>query len=1167
MATSVVSAMLVAGMAMPSLAVNSATEVRYSEKYLSSPAIAIDLKSGERDLSREELATLVSDRYNTTLVSVADEDGSTVTSGNVGTDYEARLGNGKYAKVVLYGDLNSDGIVDLRDANILYQTYTSKATLREVLAKAGDLTADGAIDLRDANRAYNYYTRSDSAIVADLDKLPEQEVQVLGNYSVTFEDRYVNNQNENAYKGMLEVSPELEEKIENIYFYAVDANGDLVATNPLAGPYTLEAYTSKIPVVLDTTQYASMPDGVNTIKAIVAGANHADYQTGEVLATFTIEKHTDEIDAAKIVGVRGTRPASTGANAGSVSFDIQSDVKIVKAYYVAKTSESAPTTIPNDFQDNDNNYTGVINVNDNKVTNASVKLDVSNQAYYVYFILEDEYGSVSTSVCNGSSSEAYALIPPATYTKTAKVVTTVEMPNLEDVTALSDAKATITTSEVMSATDKFQAVLYKDGKPFATATVTGASSGKTVQVALSTFNLVKDSTTLSSLEAGEYYMSVFGEGNATDTVSTDAVGSNTVTVSPIASVSDIDFTRYMDNGTEHTKLSWKTPHNRFDIATPGYEVYVSAYDQTAKAYNNFSTKISRTQTENPDDSSIIEQIDPGRIKDNTLYKAKIVTLVKTPHKLSEANSLPTISKEFFRLETPKVVVNSATSSEATLELESISSSTPKDNTISGKIPTYSVEVYIQNPNYQGNSATEAQYIRASQYDQAVEVNASSGRFTVKDLTGDTHYAIKLVATVQGESGAVRGESEFVDLGTKKAMFNIDNKEVTTNADTRNGKIHATSTVVSVDGVDYKISEYVELSKVAAIVKGLKNGDHITYSTATPNEVSIAISTTDNVTNVRTLPAAAKDMVVNITGNPYDQKIATTASNNPAQVNITGMPGGSLDISGVTAKDNRIVITNATVKTGSSAKDVVIAAGSTVTFDGYYTATASVETPVKVESGKINVTKTNSNVLDVTGFTTGLVATVSGTGTQEGTITLKGKGNVEVVSSGVTVASTVNVTTIDGKVNLSSSGLTGHQSVTVTYTTTPSSGSNDTVTAFANEVAPFDLTNIAIKQYDYNDSADKAAVEAITGVKVMTDKGVSSTSPVVDVEATRANVNLLNNYLAKFGLTGTDNNGKSIAKYGATISVSKDSKLVTITFSTDTKDAKGVSQPVTIEGLR
>ena len=966
---------------------------------------------------------------------------------------------------------------------------------------------------------------------------------------------------------MLTVKTQLEEKLENIYFYAVKADGTLETTAlNSTSAFKLEAYTSKIPVEFNAS---SLPEGVNTIK-VIAGA---DAETGTVLAEFTIEKHTEEVDAARIVGVKGERPASTGNNAGSVSFDIQSDVTIVEAYYaVVNHSNSAPAV--SDFKDG-NNYKGVIAVTNNKVTNAPIKLDASSQAYDVYFLLKDEYGSISTAVCNGSSNNAYALIPAGTFNKNAKTVTKVEMPNLEDVTALADAKATITTSKDMASSDSFEAVLYKDGKPFATCTFAGASSGKTVQVTLNTFKLVTNgSTTVSSLEAGEYYMTVFGAG-AIDTAPSATVKSDTVRVTPIASVSDIEYTRYMQDGAEHTKLSWKTPHNKFDIATPGYEVYVSAYDQTAKAYNNFSTQISRTQTENPDDSSIIEQIDPGRIKENTLYKARVVALVKTPHKLSEANSLPTVSKEFFKLETPKVVTNSETSSEATLELQSISSKANKDNTISGKVPTYSVEVYTFNPNYAPSSMTEAQYIRASQYDQAVEVNKSSGRFTVKGLTGGTKYAIKLVATVQGENGAVRGESEFVDLGTKKAMFNIDNKEVTTSTDTRNGKIHATSTVVSVDGVNYKVSDYVELSKVAAIVQGLRNGDHITYSTATPNEVKIAISTTDNVTNVRTLPDKAKDMIVNITGNSYDQKIATTPSYDPAQVNIIGMSGGSLDISGVTAKNNRIVITNATVKVGTS-KDVVIAEGSTVTFSNtatFYTVTASKETPVNVQDKALTVTKTDANAtsdLVVKDFADDLTATVRGTGTLNGNITLNGKGNVTVAPSGLTVASTVNVTTVDGAVDLSNASLTGHQSVTVTYTQTPSAGDNDTVKSFATEVAPFNMTNLEIKQYDYNDATDKAAlIGAIPAVEVKVDKeyGNTDSGKVEDVDATKANFDLVNKYLAKFGLTGTDNNGKSVAKYGAKITVAQNSKLVTITFSTDTKDAKGVAQPITIKGLR
>ena len=1027
----------------------------------------------------------------------------------------------------------------------------------------------------------------------------EQEVQVLGQYSVTLEDQYVNNRNEKAVKGMLTVNPELTEEVKDIYFYAVNADGEL-ETPALAGPVTMAAYTSKVPITLDTTKYSTMPDGVNTIKAIVAGASGANYQTGEVLATFTIEKHTEEIDKAKIVGLKGERPASVGENAGKVSFEIQSDVKIVKAYYVVKDAVGVPTYTgidDNEFIDqngtssdkSDDFYKNTINVSNNKVNGATFKLDDSSKAYYVYFILEDEYGSVSSAVCNGTSKEVYALIPAGTFTKTAKTVTKVEMPNLEEVTAVADAKATITTSEAMDGTGSFEAVLYKDGKPYAKATVPEAASGKTVQVALSAFKLLSDDSALTTaLEAGEYYMTVFGAG-ATDTAPSATVESNRVRVTPIASVSNIEFTRYMDNTAEHDKLSWKTPHNKLDMPTPGYKVYATALDQTANSYKDFEKLIAseeltdgtRTniQKVNSEDGSIVEIIDPlaSNIAENTLYKAYVVAKANSGHKLSEADSLPTVSREFFKLETPVKVSGSETSSEATFEVVTISSTDKKDNTISGKTPTYSVEVYTLNPNYRVGSMTEAKYIRASQYDQAVEVNKSSGRFTVKGLTAGTEYAIKLVATVQGLDGTVKGESEFVEgISTKVAMFNIVDKEVTTDVDTRDGKIHYDgSTTLSVDGVDYAVADYVELAKVSAIVQALKPGDHITYSAATPNEVSIAISTTDTSAVARTLPKETKGMIVNITGNSYNQTLATATTQTivsdeydiPAQINITGTQGGVIDISAAQAEDNRIVITNANVKVGTS-KDVVVAANSTVTFAdsaNFYTVTASKETPVNVADKALKVTRTSANAtcdLTVKDFADDLTLTVAGNGTLSGNVTLNGKGNVTVTPN-VTVASSLNVTTVDGFVNLSAAGLTGHQSVTVTYKTDPSS--DNTVKAFAAQAAPFDMDELELKYYDYNDDTDKTTLTtAIEDVVVKTDK---NSGEVEDVDATKANFKLVNDYLAKFNLTGNDNNGKSIAKYGAKITVNKDSNEVTITFTTDTKDAKGVAQPVTIGGLR
>ena len=989
----------------------------------------------------------------------------------------------------------------------------------------------------------------------------EQEVLVSGEFTVTLNDKYVNNQNKDKVEATININPELEtEEPIKANVYPVDSAGNTVNKKLCATDIEINPYTSKEKILIDTTKYAKMPEGVNTLRLIS--------DEGKVLAEFTIEKHTTEVNEAKIVGAKGNRPGSTGEGAGTVSFEIQSDVKIVKAYYVAvENGGTAPTSVA-DFKDGDN-YKGVIEVTNNSVKDAPIPLKESLKDYKVYFILEDEYGSVSEHICNStddSTGIVTAVIPKGDYTKNAATVTKVEMPNLDDETDTSVAKVKITVAEELAGTEKFVAVLYRDGKVIDSAEITdGVVAGaKTVEFALDKF----ENETVG--EAGQYYVTVYGEGDA-NTAPSGTTKSNTVTVTPLKSVDNVEYSMDMDG---HSKISWKTSHHNNDIN--GYEVKVAKYDQNSKDYVDFEEAgeevTSKQPAQSEKDSSVLEITDPTELKVNVLYKAQVVVEAKTGHKLSESNSEPAVSKEFFKPEVPKVVLNSATDSKATLELST------KTGIISGKKASYRVEVYTVNEEDVAGK-TEVKYTHESSLDQKVEVNTSNGRFDVTGLSGNAKYAIRLIATVDGVDGTVEGVTKFVELDkTKKAMIDIDADIVEDGTDTRTGKVSADGTTLSLSGTDYTIADYVGLDKVSEIIQALKAGDHITYSTDKPDEVAITISTTDQTASTRTLPDKVEGMKVTINGNSFDQTIATSTKK-PAEVTIIGAKNGSLNITGVQAENDRIIVKDAAVTTGAG-KSVIIAAGSTVNFkDSNYTANASKETPVTVNPNAVEVTTTAdnaSNALKFTEVASGLTVNFNSEktteGTQAGTLEISGKGDVTVNSNGMTVSSDITIDTLDGKVDIDDEKLTGHQNVTVSYDTV----SDGQVDAFAAENAPFDITTpIEIKHYEYDkdtaDHTDYDALTAIPGVKVEVDKGGTSKVPgvtqVEDVEATKANFEKINNYLAKFNLIDTAIDGTTSGKSGATITASKDSKKVTITFDSNSKDAKGNVQKYKIGNLK
>ena len=1000
----------------------------------------------------------------------------------------------------------------------------------------------------------------------------EQEVLVSGEFTVTLTDKYVNNQNEKAVKGVININPELEEDLANINIYPVDKDGKIIGKKMLASDITIKHSTSKVDIVMDTTlNNYNMPEGIVSFK-LIAGS----YKTGKVLAEFTAEKHTEEIDLTKIMGLKATRPSNESA---TISFVVDSDVQIIKAYYIVKNHGDAAAVYATDFVKDGKLIAPYVQVKNNKVENASIPVNDATRAYDVYFVLEDQYGSISTAVCNGSSTEVYALVPRANYTDTAKTVTKVQLPKLEEETSTASAKAVINVDKALESDDKFVAILYKDGKPIAQSEISVSATevdGKKVEVALSKF--------VPSIEgAGEYQLAVFGEGSNMVAPS-ETTYSNTETVAPIASVKTPEFSTYLStqDNRNHSKLAWETSYHDQDIG--GYEVKVSEYNQSAKNYQDFDElgTISGTIT-NSENSKTKEVVDSSSIQDNTLYKAQVVVKVKTGHKLSEADSKPSVSKEFFKLETPQVVSNLSTASESTLELVS-AKTTPV--TISGKTPTYKVEVYTINTSGEAGKG-ENKYQRASQFDQEVEVNKSSGRFTVKGLNPGTRYAIRLVATVDGVDGKVEGKSEYVEIeSTKKLMSSIDHDIVADGEDTRNGKISVNSdhTIVSIDGDNYNVSEYEGLAKVVDLIAALKENDHVKYSVSTPNEVTIKISTTDNTAQVRTLPASVKGMKVYITGNPYSQEIATTSGNKPAEVNITGVTGGTLTIENVNA--DKIVLNGGKYNTGTARKLVTVASGSTVTFkDSEFTASVSKETPMRVEAHRAAIVTTSNNATNDIKFsavTGGLNVVFGGDGTTEtsqaGSLEVSGEGDMVVLvnspsnnSTLTQVTSSLKVTTKNGEVDLSNNRLKGAQSVTVAHGKTAPISSNNTVKAYTALTSTFALTNLPVKYYDYDNQDDYNALKvAIPSIVVKTDEGTDGSRPtkVDDIEATKANFKAVNDYLEALNLIKTDNNGGTYANGGAQVSVAKGSNLVTITFTAKTRDSNNnPGAQVVIGGLR
>ena len=74
----------------------------------------------------------------------------------IGTGYT--LKSGSYTlKIILKGDVTSDGVINLSDVSKVYNYYKKKTTLNADQLEAAKITGSSSVALGDVSRLYNYY--------------------------------------------------------------------------------------------------------------------------------------------------------------------------------------------------------------------------------------------------------------------------------------------------------------------------------------------------------------------------------------------------------------------------------------------------------------------------------------------------------------------------------------------------------------------------------------------------------------------------------------------------------------------------------------------------------------------------------------------------------------------------------------------------------------------------------------------------------------------------------------------------------------------------------------------------------------------------------------------------------------------------------------------------
>ena len=393
--------------------------------------------------------------------------------------------NGKEYTVVIYGDVNKDGFVDVNDALQVKQYYVGNVELDNVQLEAADVRNNADVDVNDALDMQKFYVGSLASVI---DKLPDMEDEKY-DYSLSVNEGIINNQNVTSSKVTVNVAQVSDKDVSlTLNVKGLDVNGkDKVVTKPV----TITKNTTKVEV--DGIDVSDLVDGILSVEL--------EAENEEVVGTTTVIKNTE---APAVTNVNTKRTATRTA---TLSLEGYGKNDITKVYYVIGDSIS-------DIKD-----AKTIEVSNNKVENYEISNELTEGASAnVTFILENKYGSRSV----------------------AETVV-IAKDNANQATAVKELKATVTDGV---ATGKFT---WKDEKNTGAAYVVNILKDNKV-IAFTTTAEKEINISSNATETGTYKITVQVKGTA-DTETSEIVTSDEIVVSKLEAVKNVKLENKEDGKT------------------------------------------------------------------------------------------------------------------------------------------------------------------------------------------------------------------------------------------------------------------------------------------------------------------------------------------------------------------------------------------------------------------------------------------------------------------------------------------------------------------------------------------------------------------------------------------------------------------------------------------
>lgn len=459
--------------------------------------------------SRNDSVTIkdIKDKFDITKfngVSVPDEN-TVVGTGDTFTS------NGEVYTVVVYGDVDGNGIIDVMDALSTEEHITGITKLDSIKEEAADVVNDGNIDVLDSLAIKEYVVELTDTII---DKLPEKEEEVVNsNYTITVnENGMINRQNEKSTTLNVKVAKTLDKEAT----YTIKAKG-IDNEEKVIGTATIPAHTDFVKI--ENIDLSSFKDGAVTLTFV-----EGDKAVAKVETTKNTVAPADTNVTTKRVSTKQA----------TLSLEKCGESDITKVHYLVQGVDEATET-------DITKLTGEIAVSNNTVKEASVATDLETaKAYKVTYVLENAYGSMSE----------VKTVVIAKDDANVKAEEKVEKVNTPDLSKTETAEFTWTAKSGKT----YVATLYKDGKAVKSMDVTTGAVDFTTDMQ----------------EVGKYKVSVFVKG-AQDGTSTNSetTTSEEVEVTKLTAVTDLK----VENEKENIKLSWTNSQAKDDFNSYKIDLY------------------------------------------------------------------------------------------------------------------------------------------------------------------------------------------------------------------------------------------------------------------------------------------------------------------------------------------------------------------------------------------------------------------------------------------------------------------------------------------------------------------------------------------------------------------------------------------------------------------